>query len=139
MTKQHARVMFHVHCTSVGHKFPIHQVWNWYIETLLRQLPNKNIWKKEFTPKTPDQMCVWKIVSVSSPQCISVTTFKWICQTGTTILPINANKQNHIPKTAFLSYVNNVVNAHLYVILSLLKTKFKMDTMEINWDNGWNK
>ena len=49
--RKHARVMFLVHCTSVGHKFPIHQVWNWYIETLLRQLLKKIIWKKEFTPK----------------------------------------------------------------------------------------
>ena len=37
--QKHARVMFRVHCTSVGHKCPIHQFWKCYIKTSLRQWP----------------------------------------------------------------------------------------------------
>ena len=48
--------------------------------------------QNEFIPKITDQICVRNIASVSSSQCISVTTLRWICQTETQSSPINANR-----------------------------------------------
>ena len=39
--------------------------------------------QNELIPKITDQIGVRNIASVSSSQCISVTTLKWICQTET--------------------------------------------------------
>ena len=48
--------------------------------------------QNEFIPTITYQICVRNIASVSSSQCISVTTLKWICQTETKFRPINANR-----------------------------------------------
>ena len=78
---------------SAGHKLPINQIWNWYIEIVLSHWPKTEYDNGDYTVNTRSDLC--------SKYCIVLLITMYMCdhfemnlENRTMFWPINANRED---------------------------------------------